>query len=232
MIIRNGKENDEVEDEDFEEELVPTNMFSSKEFFSIFITKNPTGLSEPTRIIYLMFFIQVSTNNERGKTLHDGARDIYKKLTLYMDSAKKNMTDQVPKAVTYYIIKKLVHYIDHDVIFTSMGLPSDDFVRALLVPLNDKLKFKQINCLINRKNLSNWMELTKPNTSHCRKCVSHAQKPSRPSVCIGFLFCFDFFSTERLIPIYLMKQMIYPSRPMPCEYRRPKAFFIISAWKI
>lgn len=70
-------------------------------------------------------------DGEEENPLHEGAWDIYEKLTLYMGNVKKNMTDQVPKAVTYYIIKKLVHYINHDVILTSMELPRDDFVSVV-----------------------------------------------------------------------------------------------------
>lgn len=53
---------------------------------------------------------------------------MYTKLTLYMDHVKMNLRDMVPKAITLYIIKKLLSYISHDVLFHSMNLPSDDHV--------------------------------------------------------------------------------------------------------
>lgn len=58
--------------------------------------------------------------------IREEVKEMYNKL--YMDHVKKNLCDMVPKAITLYIIKKLLSYVSHDVLFHSMALPTDDHV--------------------------------------------------------------------------------------------------------
>lgn len=78
----------------------------------------------------------IETNDE--STLHGGVSDIHDKILIYMENVKKNMNDLVPKAITFHLIKKIVNYVNHDVIFNSTNIPFSDFVRLVL--MSDDLK--------------------------------------------------------------------------------------------
>lgn len=49
-----------------------------------------------------------------------------------MENVKKNMKDMVPKAITLDLIKKLMKYVTHDIIYTTTKIPSDEFVSICL----------------------------------------------------------------------------------------------------
>lgn len=71
-------------------------------------------------------------NNEKSELeLHQEVIDMFNKLMLYIEHVKANLNDMVPKAITYSIIKKLVDFISHEVVYHSMALSSDEHVSIL-----------------------------------------------------------------------------------------------------
>lgn len=89
----------------------------------------PFRTDEKSEDVYQFGATPISIANEKTeKELHKEAIDMYKKLMVYMKNVKKNFQDMVPKAITYYIIKNLVHYITHDVLFDSTAIPAVDYV--------------------------------------------------------------------------------------------------------
>lgn len=74
-------------------------------------------------------------SKEKSKVnLHKEVMDIFEKLQTYMEHVKKNLQDMIPKACTLYIIKKLVEYIRHDVLYHLTTIPCDDNVSIALFP--------------------------------------------------------------------------------------------------
>lgn len=71
-------------------------------------------------------------SEEPDPTLNAEVNDIYEKIDSYTRIVRKTARDMIPKAITLYIIKELINYINKDLLVSLLAIPCEDYVRIFI----------------------------------------------------------------------------------------------------